>query len=354
MAQTIVLETSISPAVRARIQACGHAIILVSSSGAHVAARWSCGSSWCKRCASTKRERARCAIAARIDVHQPQLVTLTIPHRRRLDAAYLREQVQRTSSMWRGVQSRLRWHRHRRRRGDALASEQIPPPGRGAPHPEFASTWRGQWATTCDAGVWVREITQGSAAHRGWHVHLHVIVRSRADAELLNAAWQEEAERRGARGWFKTDIRPFDGAAAARYVAKYLTKADIKAVPERDHCAYVEGTRGMRRCDSWGDWRPLGIGAREESSVTHAARVGWEYAAPVAEYYGHGTHSTWLRTGVPPDWLLAEHPELSWLAHGSPEPEALQMSRRAAILHYAREYPERVRGSPTMAPNPVS
>lgn len=211
-----------------------------------------------------------------------QLVTLTVPKlARALGADELREQSMLVSRMWRGAQSRLRWFA---RTGNPAYV--MPPSRRGRRNVAWSETWSaGNWLARTTSGTWVREVT---ASRSGWHVHLHIIVRTRAEAELLNAAWQRECEQLGV-GWTKTDIRQITGVAGAAYVSNYLAKKDLAKIPARHHGEYVRGVRHMRRCDAWGDMRPLGIRRVPAGTVTHVRRDHWPHAVPIATYYG-ATH----------------------------------------------------------------
>lgn len=298
---------------------------------------WRCGSSWCSHCSYRRKKRAQSCVSRAVDVQTPHMVTLTVPHKRRLDEDYLREQVELVATVWRDAASRLRWHRMRSKRGDIGAADLVPPPGRGGPHPEFASTWRGQWCSTADAGLWTREVTSGSKENPGWHVHVHVLVRSRAAAELVNAAWQAAwSDISGSRRWCSTDISALDRQNAAHYVSKYLAKQDVRALPKRLHVAYVRGTRGMRRADAWGDWRPLGLGASEETTLTHVWREGWKVAVPVAKFYGGSTVGLWLRSGVIPRAVLDVEPQLRGINDLLDDPDIRQASRVAAAAYLAK------------------
>jgi len=271
------------------------------------------------------------------------MLTLTVPHARRMDEAYLRQQCELVADVWRETMSRLRWYAYRRARGDAHAADRVMPPSRyGRPNRRWSSTWRrGQWDATATSGMWIREISTGSAAHRGWHVHVHVLVESREAAELVNAAWQRAyAHITGDERWTSTDITTISGEAASRYVAKYVSKGDIPSDPAL-HGVYVRGSRHFRRCDAWGDMRPLGIGS-SSGDVTHIGRPGWRYLVDVATYYGEDDWGRWMRTGVPPVSALDEHPQLSWLIHDAPSQDDLNESRELALLIFARDYPDRV------------
>lgn len=316
MASPLVPARHLTPTVAARIRHCGAPLVYVTPDGPQ-SGHWSCGSSWCDWCSERRRSRARRIIADRLthtdldevaddvallgdDDDELHLVTLTVPHRHDLSAAYLRDRVETVATVWRDTSSRLRWHAYRWYRDDASAADRVPPPGRGGPHPYYASTWQDGWQSVCSAGVWVREITDGGGT--GWHVHVHAVVRSREDAELLNAAWQASVVAAGEIRdgyWTRTDIRAIPASRAARYVAKYLTKQDARELPDELIPAYIEGSRGMRRADAWGGWRPLGL-SRQPGDATHVADPDWDTAVEVAAYYGETPLARWLRTGRPP------------------------------------------------------
>lgn len=350
MGAPLVPARYLSPSTGARIAACGHAVSFVTPDGRQNG-RWSCGSSWCSWCSSRRRARARGIIADVLDDdtndEHVTMVTLTIPHECDLSAEYLTAQVARVAEVWRRTQSELRWHRRFRARGEP---SNIRPPGRPRAHPVYASTYDRGWSGDADAGVWVREVTEGSSTSPGWHVHVHAVLPSRGDAELLNAAWQQVCAELGvmpAGRWTSTRFSELPSARAASYIAKYLTKGDVGHISARNQRAYVEGTKGMRRCDAWGGWRPLGLAQREPGTATGVTQEGWDCAVSLAAYYGETWLSRWLRTGIPPEWdILVEHigalarrfrPELvTILAHDDCPPELRTESARAAML-LARE-----------------
>lgn len=300
----LVTGSLLSPTTRARIAHCGAPVVYVSDAGQNEG-HWACGSSWCTWCADRRRKRARRIIERRCSGDDGAseaftMVTLTLPHQADLSAEYLREQIETVGTLWRDALSRVRWGVWRSRRGDPRAWEKAPPPGTPKPHPVFASTWRGRWDGTCDRGIWVREITAGGFT-KGWHVHIHAIVATRADAEMLNAAWQAACADAGAvKRWASTKYSAMTAEQAARYVAKYLTKEDLRKIPKSAHAAYIEGSKGMRRADAWGAWRPLGLSAKTEQIATHIAERRWSHAVELADYYGETALARWLRTGRPP------------------------------------------------------
>lgn len=186
--------------------------------------------------------------------------------------------------------------------------------------------------------MWVREITTG-AGGRGWHVHIHVMVRTLSDAQLLNAAWQAEIKARGLcdhtrRGWSSTDITRKPAGSAAAYASKYLAKQDLQSgkIPEELHGVYVDGTKGMRRCDAWGDWRPLGL-SRREGSATHVGAERWTHQVALGDYFGESELARWLRTGRASTGHLPD--ELVTLLEHTDDLELLEASRDAAIAYAA-------------------
>ncbi len=275
-------------------------------------------------------------------------VTLTLPHRYDLSAEYLREQCATVASVWRGVMSRLRWYAHRWARGDKAAAERVPPPRlrNRKPHPRFATTWddSSQWGDGADRGIWVREVTPGGrrrgGRRSGWHVHIHALVRTRRAAELLNAAWQAEIALHGlcehtANGWASTDITAKDAADAADYVSKYLAKGDVASIPEELHKAYVDGTKGFRRADAWGAWRPLGLAPQPGTAIGIGER-DWSHAVDLATYYGEDSLGRWLRTGTlsprAAEELCVDQLVAAWLnEEASKDADVMEASRKAAL-----------------------
>lgn len=281
MATSIVSTQHLSPATRERIASCGHPLWFVRPDG-ESRGHWRCGNSWCSHCADRRRVHVFHCVRRKLDVGHYQLVTLTVPKRSStLDAESLRAQSQLVSAMWRGTQTRLRWYAR-----TGSPEYVMPPSRRGKRNVAWSETWkRGNWLARATSGTWVREVT---ASRSGWHVHLHVIVRTRAEAELLNAAWQRETATLGC-GWTKTDIRAITGVGGAAYVSNYLAKKDLEKIHPRHHGEYVRGVRHMRRCDAWGTMRPLGIRRVASGTVTHVRRDAWKHPVPIATYYG-ATH----------------------------------------------------------------
>lgn len=349
MSRSLVNTNALTPGTAARVRACGSPLTFIGADVSH--GHWRCGSSWCSHCSYRRKKRAQSCIAAAIDVQQPHMLTLTVPHVRRLDERYLRQQITLVADVWRDAMSRVRWHAYRVERGDPNASDLVPPPGKPRAHPVYASTWRGRWQSTAGAGLWSREVTAGSKANPGWHVHVHVLVESRAAAELVNAAWQAAwQDITGSTQWCNTSIDELDRQNAAHYVAKYLAKQDVAKLPDRHHEAYVNGTRGMRRADAWGRWRPLGLSASEETTLTHVWRPGWRVAVPVATFYGGTALGLWLRSGVIPSDVLAVEPTLRGINEIIDDPDVRRESRRAAAAYLAKYAPAKCHPPPPPPP----
>ena len=99
-------------------------------------------------------------------------------------------------------------------------------------------------------GVFTVEITFNARTQQ-WHPHLHALVDGRywAQAEI-SAAWEKAS-----RGSPIVDIRRVDSRAhAARYLAKYMCKADtIKELPDAAFQEFVMSIRGLRMINVFGD-----------------------------------------------------------------------------------------------------
>lgn len=321
---TPLVTAGLSPSTTARIDACGHPITYVSSSGASVPGHWPCGSSWCTYCALRRRDRIAPIVEQKISatVETVYLVTLTIPHENDLSARYFADQCELVREIWREMMSRIRWARHHlgKHRLASEAWERIPPPGwyegdTFVPHPDYASEWSADigWGVSpdiLDRGVWVREVTTGSARNPGAHVHAHILVASKRAAQCLNAAWQAVTADFGVRQWRRgrlefanTDISEVPSGKGAYYVAKYVSKLDaldLKKKGREVERAYVKGTKGMRRCDAWGEWRPLGLALRGGGKMTHIAPEGFGEAVELGEYFGESELARLIRAGQLP------------------------------------------------------
>lgn len=214
--------------------------------------------------------------------------------------------------------TRLSYCRAKLKHWKAECKRRLPHPANTAPRAissdscrKYASTWddetgfprpsRGARLTY----IWAVETTTGAESDR-WHVHLHVLLPTRGEAEAYSAAWQLAREQRGL---CSTDISggpdrligsDGDDGGDRRDVAQYLTKYVAESVCdelEPQHVrAYIMGSKNLRRYDAGGAWRPLGIGRRSEEAADPLewVHVGDGELEPIADFFSIGrTWHTW-------------------------------------------------------------
>lgn len=314
-----LVTSGLTSATAARIKSCGHLIKYARPDGTHVAGRWPCGSSWCVYCALRRRDRVTPIVAKRIGVKTVHLVTLTLPHREDLSEDYCRKQCELVREIWREIMTRVRWAKYHLAKGKKTAAEVwslLPAPGTPDPHPKYASEYDAEtkWGldpTILDRGVWSREVTSGKDTP-GWHVHIHAVVQDLRSAQILNAGWQQVCREfgvrpNGGRDFVQTDIEEVPAGKGAYYVAKYLSKLDALDLREKHgdrahevEKAYVRGTKGMRRSDAWGEWRPLGLALKGSGKFTHITPKGFGEAVELGEYFGESSLARLIRYGELP------------------------------------------------------
>lgn len=342
---TIVPPAYLSASVLARASICGTPLDFVRASGQTHEGAYCCGSQWCEYCGGVYRHRVAGCVTAAIDElrrEEPHFVTLTLPRLPdeladelggQLSEAAFRARWNAVRDCWSRATSRIRWMRSLEQRGElARAAESVPPPARPDPHPVYASTYdvkAGRWSSAGSWGyVWAREVTTGASGDH-WHVHVHVVVPSRGWAERLNAAWQASLAELGylrAGEWAHTDLRELprdladeladdvvsrvasylaegprkitDTGRAGHVVARYASKSDVEAIGDDALAVYVAASSGVRKYDSGGRCRPLGIAREPEETddpVQWVVTPDSQSLTPIADFYA-GTAAEFLRT----------------------------------------------------------
>jgi len=295
--RSLVPESRLSGRQRSRLDHCGHPIEYHRADGTKEKTRHRCGQTFCARCQMARTARIRaCCLSSLEDagVDTVWMVTLTVPHVRRLTKRYLYEQLERVREIRAKAMSLLRLVRSQNRgvqpRGSTHASEYA---GGG--------DWNG---TGDDFGyLWALQITPGGRVP-GWHPHLHVLCTTLGGAQALRAAWLQAAESIGVDLSAQAQDISAATPAAEEQVARYATRAteyvggqvaslelaatmraeksaqadEVDVDWEEDYGpkvldAYLEATRNLRRYDAGGCLRPLGVGARERVCTTCGAEA---------------------------------------------------------------------------------
>lgn len=269
-----------------------------------------CGQKWCPHCGRKYQQRIYACIEKRVGAlpsDQPRMVTLTMRLPPGLYQGQLARNIQTVADVQRRTHQRLRDQEHAcrmldkyRQSGDVERArywenarlERLPLPTNNGEY-VYARTWQkgvGYCAPTMGRTtyIWAREITTGSTGER-WHVHLHYLVPSRADAERLIAAWDAEAPQRDATQCMVSECvsAEYAKASPARYMTKYVTKSTLK-LSQEGYREYMRATKGRRQYDAAGFWRPLGVGGRDRPEDQRVVAV-WRVSVKVDHLTGEVT-----------------------------------------------------------------
>lgn len=321
----VVSRDAISENQGARHDRCGAPYVGIHASGKAGAYAMRCGLRWCEHCASHYRKRAVALIMEALRGSGQQHVWMLTITRRASPGdgrQALEESIQRDRAHWAEVTRRVRYDDARLKkwrqapvgaRGDQWRRLQA-----GAIRPTDHVTWDEnsdvQKFTCYDedsqywrdipsdrAYLWGIEITH-NARRRWWHVHRHIVMRSRAEAERYAAAAAAHQDEVQGATPYRLDIRRWDGERAAGYIASYMSgvrrsgakKGSWEGVAAAMDAArqrtYVQGTRHVRRYDAGGAWRPLGMSRKKSDDPMVLAAFG-SRAVPSEQFFKTGWRS---------------------------------------------------------------
>lgn len=329
-----------------RISFCGAPLpTMIRRSGEQLdsSPRYHCTSKYCGSCRLHYQQRVYACIDSTLDGAKPYLTTLTLRLPSRLSAEQLRRNIDAVKEVQRETHDTLRKHdyahtrlNHWRRRGNfkkvqrwrgecrarlpslAQIAQADGLDVRASTLEKFQTSFDedGLGWQSAEYGkttyIWAVEITTGANDDR-WHVHLHYMVPSRADAERLNAAWQMN---RAQRPFAQTDISAPTGgyhsagarkapsceADAAAYLTAYVSKDALDDIPDNRLTAYYYGSKSLRRYDAAGRWRPIGVSRRTESEdPVELVMYDDGVVEPIQRVF-KGTSDEWARYVV--NWQL--------------------------------------------------
>lgn len=324
-----LLSTEALPVHRAQaIAACGRPVTLIRKSGRTSETLARCSDLYCSTCGPMRARKAFACIMAALEGGESEavyMVTLTrraIRQQKATKNAYieqikadidadieqrkdLQRQIERDRAQWTATTARLRkadylWRRYAEtgeRRYLRESMRTVRPVEVQAGSTDGACSTDSQWSTTRgwrgEAGVtsyiWAREITRG-ASGQIWHVHRHVICPDLTTAQRVLAAYAMYKDEIQGDTPYVASIQRWTVEQAGGYLAGYISGTRQKdggwhSVASRlsvsEQALWVEATKGMRRHDAAGKYRPLGIGYRPEvaDTLVAVADSGGVYAA---------------------------------------------------------------------------
>lgn len=120
------------------------------------------------------------------------------------------------------------------------------------------------WKATQRGGCFMLEapwLEPKQGGPRQWHPHLHII----SDGDFLRVDILANEWMKITGGSFKVEIKELKtGRDAVHYVAKYVTKGTNDEIWDSPKAAaeWLEATKGLRTCSTYGEWRGFRLMAR--------------------------------------------------------------------------------------------
>jgi len=218
------------------------------------------------------------------DVRLPRLVTLTL----RSSSAPLGQQIARLRACWKRIKGRKFWKTH------------------------------------VVGGAFVIECTYNTSTDQ-WHPHAHIICEGAYMPQVKLAALWEEITADSA----IVDVRAAHGKdAVARYVAKYVTKANaVPDAPASRICEWAAAIHGLRLYQPFGSWHNARPKDEEPTRVELTQQIG--HVEPLLEAAERGDTEA---VGLLRDLAAAKVGRIPNLATPAGERDAARNRELAASL----------------------
>lgn len=265
---------------RRRISACGRSPLhFRRTDGSASTSIYRCGDRYCPDCADDYGRRIfACILRALRSVEVDEVYEVTLTARSYPGHSHwgLEAALSRDRDQWAHTAARCRLQSARHRRGQigAMVRRGIRPARMAGSEVEGSlllddegrrgGLWPGQ-ASTVDY-IWTLEITKGDV---GWHVHRHVICADLTTARQIAGAWDSYRSAIQGDTPHRVAIHRRDALDAADYAAGHVGGRKpggwhgvSQSLSYAESMAWLRSTKGRRRYDAAGAFRPLGVSRR--------------------------------------------------------------------------------------------